>query len=61
MTTYGIWRCSTDLQDQERQLVALQKAGAEKIYGDFITGVGDFTISILPDSIFPFLLSENNK
>ena len=42
MTTFGYWRCSTDLQDQERQVLALQKAGAEKIYGDFITGVSNF-------------------
>ena len=42
MTVYGIWRCSTDLQDQERQVLALQNAGAEKIYGDKITGTSDF-------------------
>ena len=42
MTTFGYWRCSTDLKDQERQVLALQKAGAEKIYGDFITGVSNF-------------------
>ena len=42
MTLYGLWRCSTDLQDQERQVLALQKAGAEKIYGDKITGTSDF-------------------
>ena len=42
MTVYGIWRCSTDLQDQERQVLALKEAGAEKIYGDKITGTSDF-------------------
>ena len=42
MTLYGLWRCSTDLQDQERQVLALQNAGAEKIYGDKITGISDF-------------------
>ena len=42
MTTFGLWRCSTDLQDQERQVIALKKAGAEKIYGDFITGISNF-------------------
>tara|TARA_Y100001963_G_C6788041_1_gene453957 strand:- start:1590 stop:2171 length:582 start_codon:yes stop_codon:yes gene_type:complete len=42
MTTYGVWRCSTDLQDQERQVLALEKAGAQKIYGDHITGTSDF-------------------
>ena len=42
MTIYGVWRCSTDLQDQERQVLALEKAGAEKIYGDKITGTSDF-------------------
>jgi DNA invertase Pin-like site-specific DNA recombinase len=43
MTVYGIWRCSTDIQDQERQVLALEKAGAEKIYGDKITGTSDFS------------------
>ena len=38
MTVYGYWRCSTDLQDQERQVLALDQAGCEKIYGDKITG-----------------------
>ena len=42
MTVYGIWRCSTDLQDQERQVLALQEAGAEIIRGDDITGTSDF-------------------
>ena len=42
MTVFGLWRCSTDLQDQERQVLALKDAGAERIYGDFITGVSDF-------------------
>ena len=42
MTVYGIWRCSTDLQDQERQVLALQEAGAEIIRGDHITGTSDF-------------------
>jgi DNA invertase Pin-like site-specific DNA recombinase len=45
MTVYGIWRCSTDHQDQERQIRALQDAGClpENIYGDKITGVSDFS------------------
>ena len=42
MTNYGYWRCSTDNQDQERQVIALKKAGATKIYGDFITGKSNF-------------------
>ena len=42
MTIYGVWRCSTDQQDQERQVLALQEAGAEKIFGDHITGTSDF-------------------
>ena len=42
MTNYGVWRCSTDNQDQERQVIALKKAGATKIYGDFITGKSNF-------------------
>ena len=42
MTIYGVWRCSTDNQDQERQVIALKKAGATKIYGDFITGKSSF-------------------
>ena len=45
MTVYGVWRCSTDHQDQERQIRALQDAGClpENIYGDKITGVSDFS------------------
>ena len=45
MTLYGVWRCSTDAQDQERQIRALQDAGClpENIYGDKITGVSDFS------------------
>ena len=42
MTIYGIWRCSTDQQDQERQVLALKKAGCERIYGDKITGTSDW-------------------
>ena len=42
MTVFGLWRCSTDEQDQERQVLALQEAGATEIYGDKITGTSDF-------------------
>ncbi len=42
MTVYGYWRCSTDLQDQERQFLALDQAGCEKIYGDKITGTSNY-------------------
>ena len=42
MTVYGYWRCSTDLQDQERQVLALEQAGCEKIYGDKITGTSNY-------------------
>ena len=42
MTVYGYWRCSTDLQDQERQVLALDQAGCEKIYGDNITGTSNY-------------------
>ena len=41
-TIFGLWRCSTDLQDQERQVLALKNAGAQQIYGDKITGTSDF-------------------
>ena len=42
MTVFGLWRCSTDQQHQERQALALQEAGATEIYGDKITGTSDF-------------------
>ncbi len=42
MTIFGYWRCSTDLQDQERQVLALKNAGAEVIFGDHITGTSSF-------------------
>ena len=41
-TIYGYWRCSTDAQDQERQIRSLTDAGCEKIYGDFITGTSNY-------------------
>ena len=43
MTVYGYWRCSTDVQDQERQIVALKKMQCESIYGDHITGKSNFS------------------
>ena len=42
MTVYGYWRCSTDLQDQERQVIALKEAGCEVIRGDKITGTSNY-------------------
>ena len=39
---YGYWRCSTDNQDQERQIRALKDAGCEVIVGDKITGTSEY-------------------
>jgi DNA invertase Pin-like site-specific DNA recombinase len=39
---YGYWRCSTDNQDQERQIRSLKDAGCEKIVGDKITGTSNY-------------------
>ena len=39
---YGYWRCSTDNQDQERQIRALKDAGCEVIVGDKITGTSNY-------------------
>ena len=39
---YGYWRCSTDHQDQERQIRALKDAGCEVLYGDKITGTSNY-------------------
>ena len=44
MTVFGYWRCSTDQQDQERQIVALKAAGCEKIFGDKITGTSAYDV-----------------
>ena len=41
-TIYGYWRCSTDAQDQERQIRSLKDAGVEVIRGDKITGTSDY-------------------
>ena len=41
-TIYGYWRCSTDQQDQERQIRSLKDAGCEVIVGDFITGTSNY-------------------
>ena len=42
MTVYGYWRCSTDQQDQERQVLALEKANCEVIFGDKIKGTSNY-------------------
>ena len=44
MALYGYWRCSANLQDQERQVIALKKEGVpeENIYGDKITGTSHY-------------------
>ena len=44
MTTkiWGYWRCSTEIQDQERQIRSLKDAGCEVIVGDKITGKSDY-------------------
>ena len=41
-TIYGYWRCSTDAQDQERQIRSLTEAGCEQLVGDFITGTSNY-------------------
>ena len=44
MTSFLYWRCSTDLQDQERQILAGKQSGVleQNIFGDKITGTSDF-------------------
>ena len=44
MTTYFYWRCSTDYQDQERQILAAKEAGVleDNIFGDKVTGTSSF-------------------
>ncbi len=44
MTDFFYWRCSTDLQDQERQILAGKQSGVleENIFGDKVTGTSDF-------------------
>ena len=42
MTNYGYFRCSTNLQDEERQIRALKDAKVDFIYGDKITGTSNF-------------------
>tara|TARA_B100000131_G_scaffold60413_1_gene56036 strand:- start:429 stop:1007 length:579 start_codon:yes stop_codon:yes gene_type:complete len=39
---YGYWRCSTDAQDQERQIRSLLDAGVKELRGDKITGTSDY-------------------
>ena len=41
-TIYGYCRCSTDQQDQERQIRSLKDAGCEVVVGDFITGTSNY-------------------
>ena len=42
MTVYGYFRCSTNLQDEERQIRALKDAKVDFINGDKITGTSNF-------------------
>ena len=44
LTTYFYYRCSTEFQDETRQIEAALKAGVspENIYGDKITGVSNY-------------------
>ena len=44
MTTYFYYRCSTDMQDETRQIEAALKSGIakENIYGDKITGTSNY-------------------
>ena len=42
MTVFGYWRCSTDRQDEERQVRALEEANCEIIRGDKITGTSNY-------------------
>ena len=67
-TIYGYWRCSTDHQDQERQIRALKDAGCEKIVGDKITGTSNYgdreELSTLLESIIEgdlLILSELSR
>ena len=41
-TIFGYWRCSTDAQDQERQIRSLKDSGVEVLRGDKITGTSDY-------------------
>ena len=44
MALYGYWKCSTNLQDQERQVIALKEEGVpkENIFGDHISGTSNY-------------------
>ena len=44
MALYGYWSCSTNLQDQDRQVIALKEEGVpeENIYGDKITDKSNY-------------------
>ena len=44
MALYGYWRCSTNLQDQELQVIALKEEGVpkENIFGDHISGTSNY-------------------
>ena len=41
-TIYGYWRCSTNQQDEERQIRSLKDSGCELIVGDKITGTSTY-------------------
>ena len=41
-TIYGYWRCSTNQQDEERQIRSLKDSGCDSIVGDKITGTSTY-------------------
>ena len=41
-TIFGYWRCSTDAQDQERQIRSLVDSGVKELRGDKITATSDY-------------------
>ena len=42
MALLGYWRCSSDAQDEERQVASLKEAGCIQIWGDRITGASNY-------------------
>ena len=44
MALYGYWRCSANLQDQERQVIALKEEGIpeDNIFGDKVTPTSNY-------------------
>ena len=61
MALIGYWRCSSDAQDEERQVASLKQAGCLKIYGDKIKGPQHPNLRILHNDYVLYQEEDHQK